>query len=93
MIGIFFSVRLASKRLKEKHLINVNGKSFVEWLILRFQTEFSLEIENNAIKLFIITSDENNSYLLEEIFNSDNKTNIYFGTLIIYPKDTLIVLC
>ena len=86
MIGIFFSVRLASKRLKEKHLINVNGKSFVEWLILRFQTEFSLEIENNAIKLFIITSDENNSYLLEEIFNSDKKTNIYFGDTYNIPK-------
>jgi len=86
LTGIFFSVRLFSKRLKEKHLININGKSFIEWLILRFQTEFLSEIQKNKIKLFIITSEEERSYLLSEIFKKNYKLNIYFGDILNIPK-------
>lgn len=36
MVGVFITARLGSTRLNEKHLIEVNGKPFIEWLVKRF---------------------------------------------------------
>jgi spore coat polysaccharide biosynthesis protein SpsF len=58
MNGILFAARLGSSRLPKKHLIEVNNKSFIEWLIMRFINEFKKEIENDEVKLIIATSDE-----------------------------------
>ena len=57
MTGIFFIARLGSKRLEKKHLYNVNGKTLIEWLILRFLHEFNNEISRDKIKLFITTTE------------------------------------
>lgn len=56
MTGIIFIARLGSTRLANKHLIEVNGKTFIEWLIARYVNEFESEIQNNNIKLILATS-------------------------------------
>lgn len=56
MTGILFVARLGSTRLSNKHLIEVEGKTFVEWLVLRYAHEFKNEIENGTVKLIIATS-------------------------------------
>ena len=58
MTGIFFIARLESKRLKQKHLINVGSKCIIEWLYERFLYEFKQEVENGKIKLFITTGNK-----------------------------------
>jgi spore coat polysaccharide biosynthesis protein SpsF (cytidylyltransferase family) len=56
MTGILFLARMGSTRLPNKHLIEVNGKSFLEWMILRFANEFESEINENNVKLILATS-------------------------------------
>jgi spore coat polysaccharide biosynthesis protein SpsF len=58
MIGVLIIARLGSSRLKRKHLVESEGKSFLEWLVIRIQNEFQQEISNDKIKVFITTSDE-----------------------------------
>ena len=55
MIGVFITARLGSTRLSEKHLIEVNEKPFIKWLVERFSTAFKENIEKNELKIFITT--------------------------------------
>lgn len=86
MTAIFFIVRLGSKRLKNKHLIKVKKKTLLEWLVGRYLEAFSNDIDDNTIKLFIVTSDEEQNYVLSEIFNNEPRINVYYGDTYNIPK-------
>ncbi|SEA99889.1 cytidylyltransferase domain-containing protein [Pedobacter hartonius] len=79
MVGIFFTARLGSTRLSQKHLIEVNGKTFIEWLVERYIAEFQREIENEEIKIFITTSVKKENKKFEDIFKSDS-VKVFYGS-------------
>lgn len=79
MVGIFFTARLGSTRLPQKHLIEVSGRSFIEWLIERYAVEFRDEIEKGEVKLFITTSIRPENKEFERIFNGKN-VNVFYGS-------------
>lgn len=85
MVGILFTARLGSNRLPKKHLITANGKSFIEWLILRFQHEFRSEIENNLIKLVIATSEEPENVEFAETLAAYDVA-VFYGAVSNIPK-------
>ena len=58
MTGIFIVARLGSTRLSQKHLIKAAGKTFIEWLALRFVAAFQKEIAANEAGVFIVTSEK-----------------------------------
>lgn len=76
MIGIFITARLGSTRLSEKHLIEVNGKPMIRWLVDRFSAAFKENIEKNELKIFITTSTKAENKKFELIF--DKKEAIVF---------------
>ncbi len=78
MTGILFIARLGSTRLSNKHLIEVNGKSFVEWLVTRYTFEFKKEIENGKVKLFLATSNMPENKKFETVLNNLPIT-IFYG--------------
>lgn len=78
MIGIFFTARLGSTRLAQKHLIKAGDRSFIEWLVGRYLYEFRNEIENNKVKLFITTSVDPMNKEFENIFPYENVC-IFYG--------------
>ena len=88
MTGIFFIARLGSKRLEKKHLYNVNGKTLIEWLVLRFLHEFNNEISRGKIKLFITTTESPENKIFQKIFK-EKKVDIYFGDNSNIPKRLL----
>ena len=51
MVGVFITARLGSTRLNEKHLIEVNGKPFIVWLVQRFLISFNTKIKRNDLKI------------------------------------------
>ena len=55
MVGVFITARLGSTRLNEKHLIEVNGKPFIEWLVKRFLISFNTKIKRNDLKISYVT--------------------------------------
>jgi spore coat polysaccharide biosynthesis protein SpsF (cytidylyltransferase family) len=85
MIGVFITARLGSTRLNEKHLIEVNKKTLVEWLVARFSKAFIKEIENDKLKIFITTSDRIENKKFEQIFSES-------GTIVFYGSDENIPL-
>lgn len=56
--GILLTARLASSRLKKKHLLTVNGQPILAYLVRRIQAAFQHEISEGAITIVITTSDE-----------------------------------
>jgi len=79
MIGIFFTARLGSTRLAQKHLIEAEGRSFIQWLIGRHFHEFGKEIKENKVKLFITTSVDPLNKEFENIFPPEEVT-IFYGS-------------
>ena len=71
MTGILIVARLGSTRLNNKHLIKINNKTFIEWLLMRFLNKFSPLIAQEKVKIIIATSikPENEKFkeLLKEI--------------------------
>lgn len=76
-IGIFITARLGSTRLKQKHLIKVDGVTFVEWLIKRIEAEFMDELERSQAKIFITTSTNTENNRFEEF--SDPYVKVFYG--------------
>lgn len=79
MIGIFITARLGSTRLSEKHLIEVNGKPFIKWLVERFLNVFKENIEKKELKIFITTSvkTENKKF---ELIVDNNVVEVFYGS-------------
>jgi spore coat polysaccharide biosynthesis protein SpsF len=83
MVGIFITARLGSTRLQRKHLITVEGKTMIEWLVLRYKSIFEKELLGGDIRIFLTTSikDENKEFigLLEQ-----------YGITVFFGEDTNI---
>jgi spore coat polysaccharide biosynthesis protein SpsF (cytidylyltransferase family) len=80
MTGIFIVARLGSTRLSQKHLIKAAGKSFIEWLALRFLTAFQKEIATNKVCVFIVPSERLENKEFEEVFAAYPKVKIFYGS-------------
>jgi spore coat polysaccharide biosynthesis protein SpsF (cytidylyltransferase family) len=78
MVGIFITARLGSTRLYQKHLIEIEGKPMIKWLVDRFSIGFKNEIQDKKIKIFITTSKNQENYLLDTIFENSN-IEIFYG--------------
>lgn len=78
MIGVFITARLGSTRLNEKHLIELNKKTLIEWLVERFSTAFKEKIENNELKIFITTSIKAENKKFESIFDK-SEVAVFYG--------------
>lgn len=79
MIGIFITARLGSTRLSEKHLIEVNRKPLIRYLVERFLIAFKENIENNELKVFITTSIKAENKKFETIFNK-KEVEVFYGS-------------
>lgn len=79
MIGIFITARLGSTRLTEKHLIEVNGKTLIQYLVERFLIAFEERIRKNELKIFITTSVESVNKKFENFF-APNEATIFYGS-------------
>ena len=79
MIGVFITARLGSTRLSEKHLIKVNEKPIIWYLIERFLIGFKEEIEKKELKLFITTSVSQENKKFESVFDK-NEVEVFYGS-------------
>lgn len=79
MIGVFITARLGSTRLSEKHLIEVNEKPFIKWLVERFSTAFQENIDKNELKIFITTSVKTENKKFESIFDKSG-AEVFYGS-------------
>lgn len=77
--GILITARLGSTRLKRKHLLEINGRPIVQYLLKRIQKEFVGERERGLVEVIIATSDEpeNRDF---EIF-SDEGVLVFYGSI------------
>jgi len=78
MIGIFITARLGSKRLYQKHLVEIEGKPMIKWLVDRYSIGFRNEIKEKKIKIFITTSKNQENHLFDTIFKNSN-IEIFYG--------------
>ena len=79
MIGVFITARLGSTRLSEKHLIEVNQKPLIKWLVKRFSIAFKENIEKNDLKIFITTSIKTENKKFESIFDK-SEVEVFYGS-------------
>lgn len=79
MIGVFITARLGSTRLIEKHLIEVNERPFIKWLVERFNISFKEKIYRKELKMFITTSSKPENKKFELIFDKGD-IEIFFGS-------------
>ena len=78
MVGIFITARLGSTRLFQKHLIEIEGKPMIKWLVDRYSVGFQNEIKEKKIKIFITTSKNQENYLFDTVFENSN-IEIFYG--------------
>ena len=79
MTGIFIVARLGSTRLSQKHLIEVAGKTFIEWLVERYTATFKNEIVNEEVSIFIVTSRKEENKKFEIVFANHSSVKIFYG--------------
>ncbi|MFA6075357.1 MAG: hypothetical protein WCV63_04530 [Negativicutes bacterium] len=77
--GIFLTARLGSSRLKRKHLLEIQKKPIILYLIDRIQLAFKQEIADRKLEIVITTSDELENREFEGNVNSGVK--IFYGSL------------
>ena len=94
MVGIFITARLGSTRLSQKHLIDIEGKPMIKWIVDRFDFGFKNEILEQKIQIFITTSDNEENRLFETVFENSN-VKIFFindkERKLIYLSDTKLL--
>lgn len=79
MVGIFITARLGSTRLNQKHLIEVGGKTFIEWLAERYLNQFKNEIKTREVRIFIVTSINPDNKKFSKIFKNTN-VEVFYGS-------------
>ncbi len=77
--GIFFTARLGSSRLKQKHLLPVNGRPILHYLLKRVERAFQPELAAERASLVIVTSDEPENRQFEQFTNSN--TGVFYGSI------------
>lgn len=78
MTGIFINARVGSTRLKNKHFIEVQGKPFIEWLLLNIHNEFTNEISQDKVKVFITSGQEIENQVFEN-FCLNYPIKVFYG--------------
>ena len=78
MIGFLIIARLGSTRLSNKHLIEVQGRTMLEWCVLRIKEQFHEEFFNGRIKIIIATSEKPENYSFNRLAEKLN-IDIFFG--------------
>jgi spore coat polysaccharide biosynthesis protein SpsF len=76
--GVLITARLGSTRLKQKHLMEVQGHPIIFYLIERIKHEFEMEINNQEITVYITTSDEPENRALEKV---SSNVNVFYGSI------------
>ena len=79
MVGIFITARLGSTRLYQKHLIEIEGKPMIKWLVDRYSIGFQNELKDQKIKIFITTSNNQENHLFDSIFENSN-IEVFYGS-------------
>ena len=77
--GILVTARLGSTRLEKKHLICVNDKPLILYLIERIRWEFKEEINKGDVKIIIATSDEHENRKFEDF--SKFGVSVFYGSI------------
>ena len=85
MVGIFITARLGSSRLQRKHLIPVEGKTMIEWLVLRYKSIFEKEISGGDVEIFLTTSIKEENKEFTELLKQYGVT-VFFGEDTNIPK-------
>lgn len=78
--GLCIVARVESTRLPRKHFIDVAGKSFIEWLLLRMTHQFENEIYNDKIKIIITTADTKQNREFLQLKEKYPHLEIFFGS-------------
>lgn len=77
-IGVYITARLGSKRLKNKHLIEVNGHPILYYLLKRIKHHFFEEISEDTVKIIIVTTDEEENNAFETFTTMD--VVVFYGS-------------
>jgi len=76
--AILITARLGSQRLKRKHLLKVNERPLLQYLIDRIRAEFKAEIGEKHAKLAIATSAEPENKDFGQFANED--VSVFYGS-------------
>jgi spore coat polysaccharide biosynthesis protein SpsF (cytidylyltransferase family) len=77
--GILITARLGSTRLEKKHLLPVNSRPLLYYLIKRITWEFEKEIQDHSVQLIIAASDEQENRKFEDF--SELGTSVFYGSI------------
>jgi spore coat polysaccharide biosynthesis protein SpsF (cytidylyltransferase family) len=77
--GILITARLGSTRLEKKHLLPVNEKPLILYLIERIQCEFDEEISHQDVKIIIATSDDAENRKFEDFIK--HGIGVFYGAV------------
>jgi len=77
--GILITARLGSTRLKRKHLLIVNGRPIIYYLIERIKKAFNEEIRGGDLVLIIATSDEPDNREFENLVKTG--ITVFYGSI------------
>jgi spore coat polysaccharide biosynthesis protein SpsF (cytidylyltransferase family) len=77
--GILIIARLGSTRLQQKHLIDVGGRSFIDWLAHRYLYGFQSLVDTGKVQIVIATSTEGGNEKFEIIFK-DSVIDVFYGS-------------
>ncbi len=77
--GILITARLGSTRLERKHLLPVNNKPILYYLINRITGEFEKELADKSVSLIIATSDEPENRKFEDF--SEYGASVFYGSV------------
>jgi spore coat polysaccharide biosynthesis protein SpsF len=77
--GLLITARLGSTRLEQKHLLPVNRKPLIHFLIERIVWEFEEDLKKNIVQIIIATSDELENRKFEEF--SKSGVSVFYGSI------------
>ena len=82
--GILITARLGSTRLPKKHLLLVNGRPIITYLLDRIRIAFNSEMQSGQVELIIATADEP--------LNREFEQNVEIGAKVFFGSQTNIPL-
>jgi spore coat polysaccharide biosynthesis protein SpsF len=77
--GLLITARLGSTRLERKHLLPVNGRPLLYYLIGRMVSEFEQEIRDDSVRLIIASSDEPENRAFEDF--AEHGASVFYGSI------------
>ena len=80
MDGILIIARLGSSRLPQKHLITIQNKPVIGWLIERIINGIISKIDKKEILFVVATADEGENRAFEKIIHG-NLVRVFYGSI------------